>query len=170
MIWLVVVAVSFSQTNSSSDVSSAIKSDKGHWLTLRVGSITGGTDIGNRWIILGGYEGRFSKNWSIPIEAQLFQDTYYRRSWFMMSAALKLRFQLPRQSTNFFVQGGIGTYILFPVLHYAAGVEYGLFDRLSLYLQVKKFGSGAEIRDGFISIGVNINATSERLRDQYGTD
>jgi len=162
--------MSFSQTDSTTDTSTLIKSDKGHWLTLRVGSITGGTDIGNRWIILGGYEGRFSKNWSIPIEAQLFQDTYYRRSWFMMSAALKLRFQLPRQSTNLYVQGGIGTYIYYPVLHYAAGVEYGLSDGLSLYLQVKKFGSTTEIRESFISIGININATSERLRREYETD
>jgi hypothetical protein len=49
-------------------------------------------------------------------------------------------------------------------------VEYGLFDRLSLYLQVKKFGPTAEIRDSFISIGVNINATSGRLREQYDAD
>jgi hypothetical protein len=167
LIGLVSVTVSLGQTLSSSDSSSRFKSDKGHWLALRVGAITGGADIGNRWIILGGYETRFAKNWSIPIEAQVFEDVNYGRSWFMLSAALKLRFRLFRPDVNVFAQGGIGTYIMYYPLHYAVGFEYGLHDRLSLYLQVKKFDKNSEINDAFISLGINFNVATERLRQEY---
>jgi hypothetical protein len=158
------------QTDSVTANQRLLQSDKGHWLTLRVGGIAGGTDIGNRWIVLGGYEGRFSRHWSIPIEFQVFQDISYHRSWFMLAAGLKARFQLPRPSTNLYLQAGMSTYLIGPIFYYAAGAEYGLLDRLSIYLQVKRFGSYSDIGDSFITIGININATSERLREKYESE
>ena len=85
----------------------------------------------------------------------------------MYSAALRLRFPLPRQSTNVYVQGGMGAYIVGPIYHYAAGVEYGLLDRLSLSRQVKRFASTSEIGEGFVTLGVNINATTQGPREAY---
>jgi len=160
----------FVVTSASSQVDSSttgMKSDKGHWFAFRVGTLSGGSDIGNRWIILAGYEGRFSRNWSVPIEAHLYEDVNHSRPWAMVTAALKLRILLPHQSTNLFAQGGIGTYSIGLQSHYAIGFEYGLADRLSLALQAKKFPGNSDLRQWFITAGININATSDRLRLKY---
>jgi len=170
LIFTVLALAAASTSVSQIDVpneSVSTTSDMGHWLAARVGSITGGTDFGNRWIILGGYEGRFSRNWSVPVEAQLFRDITDQRTRFMLSAGLKARVPLDRTATSLYAQGGIGTGVLYPVWHYAGGVEYGVWDRVSLYLQVKKFSGNLDISEAFLSIGININATSERLRRKY---
>ena len=164
---LVVVTKSSAQTDSLMVAPGTWKSDKGHWLAVRVGAITGGSNIVNDWIILGGYEGRFSKNWSVPLEFMAYNDYTRQRSWFNLSAALKIRFPILNPATSLYAQAGIGSGGFTYAAHYAVGSEYGVADRLSLYLQAKRFTRNLDIQGVFVSIGVNINATSKRLRQKY---
>ncbi len=162
---------SVAQPDTLPSESSSVGSDKGHWLGVRGGSRTGQDGLSNSWIFAAGYEGRFSDNWSIPIEAQWFRDTEKpdgeSRTLFTVSAALKLRIPLHRETTNFYIQVGAGPIFLGLVSHVALGAEFGLVDRISLYSQVKLYNLGPDLPDAFVTIGLNINVTSERLRQQY---
>jgi len=63
-------AVSFSQTDSVATATT--KSDKGGWLELRGGGIFVDEDFTESWHALVGFDLRFSNNFSVPFEAELY--------------------------------------------------------------------------------------------------
>ena len=71
-----------------------------------------------------------------------------------------MRIPLDRRATNFYAQGGIG--VGFPVysfsylFHCAVGFEYGIFDRVAINLQLKKFPEYFD--PTVVSIGLSLDA------------
>ncbi|MFN0158049.1 MAG: hypothetical protein ACKVRP_08275 [Bacteroidota bacterium] len=84
-----------------------------------------------------------------------------------LSIAIKLRFGLGRPGTDFFAQTGIGSGSIYPVVHYAGGIEYGVTERVAVCVQVRRYAPNIDIDKNFYSIGVNLNLTSDRLRESY---
>ncbi|MBI5471604.1 MAG: hypothetical protein HY961_04595 [Ignavibacteriae bacterium] len=149
--------------------------DKGHWLGFKVGFIASEEPLGDRWIISGMYEFRFSKIWSLPFEGTLYRivrNTWDGRENFRsvrqplaLSVALKLRIPLGRPSTNVSLQGGIGSGSFYPVVHYAIGMEYGITERLTLVGQVRRHS--LDINEPILSVGLNFDVTSMSLKQKY---
>jgi hypothetical protein len=152
--------MTMAQVDPSAESLGAVVSDKGHWLSVRLGSRTTEATLGDRWIVVVGYEGRFSTNWSIPIEAQWFRDVKLETQ-FTLTAAIKLRVPFNLEYSNVYLQAGVGPYGFGWVAHYAIGLEYGILDRSSLCCQVKVFNLGPDLPGAFVSLGINLNATSE---------
>ena len=101
-----------------------------------------------------------------------FPDAAYNNTAnirFGFDAALKARVRILRPTTGVYAQVGIGANGLLLAgfsTHYALGFEFGLFDRMALYGQAKKF-INIEDEGVFLSLGISINATSENLRRRY---
>ncbi len=56
---------------------------------------------------------------------------------------------------------------MYPVIHYAYGVDYGIAERRALTFQVRRHTSNLEANNNFYTLGVNLNLTSDRLREEY---
>lgn len=153
--------------------------DKGHWLGFKAGYIASGEPFSDRWIMSGMYEFRFGKNWSLPFEATFYkrvsviwdgiENNRYISQILALSTAMKLRIPLGRPSTNVFVQAGVGSGSMYWVFHYALGLEYGITDRVTGYLQVRQHSPNLDIDEFFFQIGINLDVTSSRLKQEYLT-
>ncbi len=157
-----------------------IYTDRGHWVGLGVGVIGGDGRFADRWTARAMYDWRFDTFWSLPVEASAFKRVSIRydgaqlhshsSTVLALSIALKLRVVLGRLNTDFFAQAGVGAGSMYPVIHYAYGVEYGIAERLALTLQVRRHTSNLEVNNNFYTLGVNLNLTSDRLREEYLND
>lgn len=179
MILIHAIGHCFAQAQENSDSPPLAFTDKGHWIGLKAGFIASGEPFGDRWIMSGMYEFRFAKNWSLPIEASWFKrvrvindgikNNRYVNKELALSAALKLRVLLSKPSTNVFVQTGVGSGSMYWVYHYALGMEYGITDRVAVYLQVRQHSPNLDIDEFFFQIGINLDVTSSRLKQKYLT-
>ena len=171
---LLLLVISLSSIASRSQTDSAItalgKSDKGGWgLQLRGGGIFVEEGLAEEsWHALVGVDLRFSKNLSVPIEAELYYGAF-----FLLNAALKLRIPFDRRATNIYAQGGVG--VGFPraegfpyLIHCGVGFEYGISDRVAVNLQVKKFPEFPE--PTIVSIGLSLDTTSSQFRKRYDSE
>jgi hypothetical protein len=157
---------STAQTIERAD-STGDRSDKGHWLVVLGGTIADRANLEDPWTLLGGYEWRFADNWSMPLSFQMFRYDNASNILFGIDVALKARVTILRPMAGVYAQLGLGGIrpVLGIPLHCATGFEVGVFDRLALYGQVKKF---INFEDGvFLSAGISINVTSARLRQRY---
>src|SRR3970282_1503346 len=87
---------SVSQTDSTQE------ENAGYLLTVRSGSLVGDKDLEAPWAIIAGFEGRFSANWSVPIELLIFRINNDQSIIHEISAALKLRVPLFRRLMNLY--------------------------------------------------------------------
>jgi hypothetical protein len=154
------------QTDSTFVRNLPLRSDRGHWLMVTTGRTVYG-DPANQWLVVAGYDGRIGDHLSFPIETFFLQDaTRPQRWWFALSAGLKERIRIPSIKTTLDAEGEIGFGIVGAFFNYGAGCDVALIDRLALTVQARQFAS-AHVGQTFLSVGISINATSKRLRDQY---
>lgn len=171
------VTICFGQAEHKEKPRPLLYTDKGHWVGLSGGLIGGKENIADRWTFTAMYDWRFDKVWSLSCEASVFKRVTntsnavqpFRRveNILALSVALKLRISLGRPSTDLFAQAGIGSGSIYPVYHYAGGIECGITERLAVCLRVRRYSPNIDIDKNFFSIGVNLNLTSDRLREGY---
>ncbi len=59
---------------------------------------------------------------------------------------------------------------MYPVIHYAYGVAYAIAERVAITLQVRRHTANLEIDNNFYTLGVNVNITPDRLREEDLSD
>jgi hypothetical protein len=167
LLTLILPAIVLCQSDSIVVRESSSKSDKGHWLLVTTGRTVAGNG-GDQWLVVAGYDGRIGNHFSFPIETYFVQDAARPLKWWLVvSGGLKERVRIPSIGATLHAQCGIGFGMAGSVFHFGGGCDVQLIDRLSLTIQARRFASGEHPGQTFLSLGVSINTTSNRLRELY---
>ena len=141
----------------------ATYTDKGHWLGGRAGYVPSRENLAA--ILM--YEYRFDRYWSAAFD--LTGLGLAKGFALIIAANLKLRIPILKYNKNLYGQFGFGSGSVYPILQGALGFEYALTEKVSLFVQYRKYANFDDLHPerSIYSVGVNIDVTPASVRQSY---